>query len=101
MCGCGYFPANLQLWWVTFLICQDSAERNLERRKDDNEEEISDSIGKVSHVVIFFMYDTHVYHYCNDSHIHFNIKMHIGVMCDYDMYEIILYTIAMHCFTFI
>ena len=75
--------------------------RNLDRCKDDNMEEISDSRGKVSHVLRFFMYDTHVYHYCNDYHIHFNIKMHIAAMCDYDMYEIILYTIAMNCFTFI
>ena len=58
-------------------------------------------MGKMSHVVIFFMCDTHVYDYCNDYHIHFNIKMHIGVMCDYDMCEMVLYTIAMHCFTFI
>ena len=73
----------------------------MKRHKHDDEEEISDSKGKVSHVLIFFIHDTHVYHYCDDYHIHFNIKMHIGVMCDYDMYEMILYTIAMNCFTFI
>ena len=47
------------------------------------------------------MHDTHVYNYCDDYHIHFNIKMYIGVMCDYDMYEMMLYTIDMNCFTFI
>ena len=47
------------------------------------------------------MHDTHVYNDCDDYNIHLNIKMYIGVMCDYDMYEMILYTIDMNCLTFI
>ena len=47
------------------------------------------------------MYDTNAFNYCDDYHIHFNINMHIGVMCDYDMYQMILYVIDINCFTFI
>ena len=55
----------------------------------------------MEHVLIFFMLDTNVYNYCDDYHIHYNIKMHIGVMCDYNMYQMILYTIDINWFTFI
>ena len=66
-----------------------------------DDEEISYSMGKVQHVVIFLMHDTNVYHDSDDYHIHFKIKMHIGVMCDSDINQMILYTIDINCLTFI
>ena len=41
---------------------------------------------------MFCMHQKHVYDYCYDYYIHFNIQIHIAVMCHYDMYQIILYT---------
>ena len=69
-----YFSSNSQLWWVTFLIFKILQRGTLKDIKLTMRKEISDSMGKVSHVLIFFMYDTHVYHYCINYHIHFNIK---------------------------
>ena len=53
---------------------QDTRERNLGTDEHEDYEDISHSKGKVEHVVIFFMHDTNVYNYCDDYHIHFNIK---------------------------
>ena len=95
-----YF-SNLQLLWEIFPIFPDTRERNLGTHEHEDDEEISCSKGHVEHVLIFLMHDTNVYNYCDDYHIHFNIKMHIGVMCDYDIYQMILYAIDINCFTFI
>ena len=70
---------------------QDTRERNLGTCEHEDDEEISYSMGKVEHVVIFVMHDTHVYNDCDDYHIHFKIKMHIRVMCVSNMYQMILY----------
>ena len=58
-------------------------------------------MGKEEHIVIFVMHDTNVYNDCDDYHIHFKIKKHIGVMHDSDMYKMIMYTIDINCLTFI
>ena len=58
-------------------------------------------MGKVEHAVIFFMHDTNVYNDCDDYHIHLKIKMHIGIMCESDMYQMILCTIDINCLTII
>ena len=65
-----YF-SNLQLLWVIFLIFQDTRERSFGRCEYTDDEEISDSMGKVQHVVIFLINDTNVYDNCDDYHIHF------------------------------
>ena len=41
-----------------------------------------------------------IYDYCYDYHIYFNIKIYIAVLCHYDMYQIILYTIYINYVTF-
>ena len=84
-----------------FPLFQDTRERNFARCEYTDDEEISDSMGKVQHVVIFLMHDTNVYHDCDDYHIHLKIEMPIGVMCDSDIYQMILYAIDINCFTFI
>ena len=86
---------------VIFTIFQDTRERKFVTREYTDDGEISYSMGKVQHVVIFHMHDTNVYHDCDDYHIYFKIKMHIGVMCDSDIFQMILYTIDINCLTFI
>ena len=90
----------MQLLSVIFPIFKDTRESDIEKDECEHDEDISKSKGKVAHVLIFCMHDKNVYDYCYYYDTHFNIKIHIAIMCHYYMYHMILYTIHINCFTF-
>ena len=66
---------------VIFPIFKDTRESNIEKDECEHSEDISKSKGKVTHVLIFCIHDKNVYYYCYDYDAHFNIKIHIAIMC--------------------
>ena len=83
-------------------IFTDARETDTQKDESAQDEEISKRKGKVTHVLISCMHDKNVYYYCYYYDTHFNIKIHIAIMCHYYYrYNIILYTINISCFTFI
>ena len=95
-----YF-SNLKLLSVICPIFQDTRQWNIDTEQNEQDGDICYSKHNVEHILMFCMHQKHVYDYCYDYYIHFNIQIHIAVMCHHDMYQIILYTMHINYVTFI
>ena len=79
------YLSNLKLLSLIFPIFQHTRQRNIETDQNEQYEDICYSKSNLEHIIMFCMHKKNVYDYCYDYHIHFKIKIHISVMCHYDI----------------